>query len=139
MFLNGSLVVFGSSIQKIVYLYVTKVEMSAGVTCAQDMSYVMHIVEALGLKVKRPMGLTMDNKGEVNLANSWSVGGRTHHVNVKQYFLRDLKEDGVIQVNWVSGLENVSNGFTKNLGGPAHRKQVHVFCGTDEYNHDSED
>ena len=105
--------------------------MSAGVTCAQDMLYVMRIVEALGLKVKKPMELTMDNKGAVDLANNWSVGGRTRHVDVKQYFLRDLKEEGVIQVSWVSGLENVSDGFTKNLGGPAHRKQVHVFCGTD--------
>ena len=120
-------------------LSVTEAEMSAGVTCAQDMLYVMRIVEALGLKVKKPMELTMDNKGAVDLANNWSVGGRTRHVDVKQYFLRDLKEEGVIQVSWVSGLENVSDGFTKNLGGPAHRKQVHVFCGTDEYDHGSED
>jgi hypothetical protein len=36
----------------------------------------------MGLKVKLPMILEMDNKGAVDLANNWIIGGRTRHVNV---------------------------------------------------------
>jgi hypothetical protein len=49
-------------------------------------------MEALGLKVELPMVLEMDNKGAVYLANNWSVGGRTRHVDVKSHFLRELKD-----------------------------------------------
>jgi hypothetical protein len=31
----------------------------------------------------------------VDFTHNYSVGGRTRHVEVKQYFLRELKEDGV--------------------------------------------
>ena len=59
-----------SSTQKIVCLSVTEAEMPAGMMCAQDMLYMMRIVESLGLKVKKLMELTMDNKGAVDLANN---------------------------------------------------------------------
>jgi hypothetical protein len=31
------------------------------------------------------MLLTMDNKGTVDLANNWSIGGCTRHVYVQQF------------------------------------------------------
>ena len=58
----------------------------------------MRILNSLGLKVKLPMILEMDNKGAVDLANNWSVGGRTRHVDTRQYFLRQLKEEGILKI-----------------------------------------
>jgi hypothetical protein len=47
------------------------------------MLYMKNILESLGLKVKLPMVLEMDNQGEVYLANNWSIGGtRTRHIDV---------------------------------------------------------
>ncbi len=46
------------------------------------MLYVQHILESMELKVKFLMILEMDNKGAVDLANNWSIGGRTRHVDV---------------------------------------------------------
>jgi hypothetical protein len=54
--------------------------------------YSMRVVESLGLKVKKPMILEIDNKGAVDIPNNWSVGGRTKHINTQFYFLRELKE-----------------------------------------------
>jgi hypothetical protein len=31
------------------------------------------------------------------------VSGRTRHIEVKQYFLRELKEQGIIKIVWRSG------------------------------------
>jgi hypothetical protein len=72
----------------------------------------------IGLKVKLPMKLEINNKGAVDLINSFSVGGRTHHINVKQCFLRELKEVKQLVVNWIPGSENSTDTFTKNLDGP---------------------
>ncbi len=79
---EGAPVMFKSSMQKSVALSVCEAEQTAGVLCAQDMLYVRHILESMGLKVKLLMILEMDNKGAVDLANNWSIGGRTRHVDV---------------------------------------------------------
>jgi hypothetical protein len=39
-------------------------------------------MESIGLKVKKLMILKIDNKGAVDLANNWSIGGRTRHIEI---------------------------------------------------------
>ncbi len=56
------------------------------------------MLESLGLKVKLPMVLEMDNQGAVYLASNWSIGGRTRHIDVRSVFLRELKEAGVLVI-----------------------------------------
>ena len=126
---NGAPVSWRSTTQKHISLSVTESESSAGVTCAQDMLYVKNVLESIGLQVALPMVLEMDNRGAVDLANSWSVGGRTRHVDVRQYFLRELKEAGILNVKWVPGDENDVDLHTKNLGNPAFGKHAAVYTG----------
>ena len=132
MLLKGAHVTFQSSMQKTVALSVTEAELYAAVICAQDMIYVLHVIQSLELKVKLPMVLEVDNQGAVDIANSWSVGGRTRHVDVRQCFLRELKEEGILVVKWIAGSENDSDMFTKNLDGPLFEKFASVYVGKDE-------
>jgi len=108
-------------------------ELVSATSCAQHMLYAMRVLESMGLKVKKPMILWMDNKGALDLSNNWSVSGRTRHVDVRYYFLRELKEAEIILTKWVSSEENCTDLFTKNLGGSPFEKHVEVFCGEDEY------
>jgi hypothetical protein len=85
----------------------------------------------MGLKVKHHMLLEMDNKGAVDLANNWSVGGRTRHVNVQQCFLRELKETKIMDIRWIKGSENDADVFTKNLDGPVFEKCIKTLVGQD--------
>jgi hypothetical protein len=68
--------------ERTVSLFTIKAETYAGVTCVQDMLYMKNELEALGLRVKLPMVLEMDNQGAVYLANNWSIGGRARHIDV---------------------------------------------------------
>ena len=52
---------------------------------AQDMLYVYRLLESIGLSVELPMLLEIDNKGAVDLANNWSMGGRTRHVHPESF------------------------------------------------------
>jgi hypothetical protein len=73
--LEGAPVMFKSSMQKYFPLSVCEAEQTAGVLCAQDMVYVQHILESMGLKVKFPMILEMDKKGAISskqLEYCWS-------------------------------------------------------------------
>jgi len=58
-------------------------ETISGVACVQEMLQVMKILLSLGLLVELPMILEIDNKGAVDMANNWSVGGRTKHMDVR--------------------------------------------------------
>ena len=127
VFLCGSPVAMKSAMQKIVTLSVTEAKFVSGTQCAQTMLYVMHIVQDMQLKVRKPMTLMMDNKGAINLANNYSMGGRTKHMDVHQYFLRYLKEQGMIQTEWIEGENNCSDIFTKNLQGPLFEKHAQNF------------
>ncbi len=69
-------------IEEKVALLSSKAELNAAVLCVQDMMYQSNMLESIGLKVELPMILEMDNKGAVNLVNSFSVGGCTQHINV---------------------------------------------------------
>jgi hypothetical protein len=65
--------------QKSVAISVCEAEQTAGVLCAQDMLYVRHIIESMGLKAKLPMILEMDNKGAVDLVTTPPPPVRRHH------------------------------------------------------------
>jgi len=99
-------VVMESSMQLCVTLSVTEAELLSATT--QHMLYAMHVLESMGLKVKKPMIMWMDNKGALDLFNNWSVSGRARHVDVHYYFLHELKEeelmkeeDKIILTKWV--------------------------------------
>ena len=50
------------------------------------------------------------------------------------FFLREMKEAGIIKTIWIQGNENPVDMYTKNLAGPAFNKFAHTFVGDDNYN-----
>ena len=79
------------------------------------------------------MILEMDNSGAVDIANSWSVGGRMRHVDVRNYFLRELKDQGLLVIKHIAGEKNDADIFTKNVTSAIFNKHVPLYVGTDEY------
>ncbi len=98
VYLEDAPVMHRSETQKTVALSVCKAEMNSAVLCAQDMIYAKHVLESLGHQVETPMVLQMDNKGAVDLIDSFSIGGPTRHIDVQQCFLRELKEEKIMVV-----------------------------------------
>jgi hypothetical protein len=90
-------------------------------------------LESIGLKVKLPMKVMGDNKGVLELMNSQSTGGRTRHIDVRYYFLRDLQAEGLIELIWIAGKTNPADLFTKNLGGVDFERHTATFTGIDKY------
>ena len=86
--------------------------MIAACECTQDMIWIKQIVTCLGLKVKTPMKLYVDNQSVVDLVNKWSVSGHTHHVDVQYWWPRSLKEEGQLIVEWIDTESNTVDFFT---------------------------
>jgi hypothetical protein len=132
-FLCGAPVIQRSTMQRIVALSVTEAELFAAKNNAQDMLYTNRILESLGLQVQLPMILEVDNKGAVDLVNNYSVGGRTRHLETRQYLLRQLKEENIIKVIWTPGELNSSDFYTKNLARTDFEKHTKAYVGDDKY------
>jgi hypothetical protein len=79
------------------------------------------------------MILEVDNKGAVDLVNNYSVGRCTRHVETRQYFLRQLKEQNVVKVIWTPGELNSSDLYTKNLARVDFEKHTKAYVGNDKY------
>jgi hypothetical protein len=114
-------------------LSVTEAELTSGTECAQDMMYEMRVIESIGLQAKKPIKLLIDNKGAVDYSDNWSSSGRMRHECIRISFLRELKEAGLILVEWCQSDNMPADLLTKNLGGAIFKKQTEVFCGKNEY------
>jgi hypothetical protein len=131
-YLNDAPVMYQSATQKHVTLSVTEAELAAVVSLVQGMMYCMRIVTSLGLKVKLPMLCELDNSGARDLLNSWSVGGQTRHVDVKQFYLREMKEEGLVHFKYIPGPENEADIFTKNVEATDLHRHSEKYCGQDK-------
>ena len=79
------------------------------------------------------MLLKIDNSGAVDIANSWSVGGRTRHIDVQNYFLRELKDQSLLVIKHIPGESNDANIFTKNATLEMFNCHITLYMGRDEY------
>jgi hypothetical protein len=129
VYIKGAPVMHRSMTQKTIPLSSWESELNAAVLCVQDMIYGKNLLESVGLKIQLPMVLEMDNKGAVDLINSFSVGGHTHHINFKQCFLGEVKEVKQLIVNWIPGSENSTDMFTKNFDGLLFKKYREMLLG----------
>jgi hypothetical protein len=133
VFLECCPTTFRSATQKFVTLSVTEAEGVSGVMVAQDMLYVYQLLLSIGLSVELPMELEMDNQGAIDIANNWSVGGRTRHVDVRHHFLRELKESNLMVYKYVKGEDNDADIFTKNTTAAIFERHIPMYVGRDEY------
>ena len=99
----------------------------------KTLMYVYHLLESLELKVELPMVLKMDNSGAVDIANSWSVGGRMRHVDARNYFLQELKDQGLLVIKHIPGDSNNVDIFTKNVTSAIFKCHVPLYVGSNEY------
>ena len=133
VFVKDVRISFRSITQKFLMLSVMEAETAAGVMVAQDMLYIYRLLGSLEFKVELPMVLEMENSGTVDIANSWSVGSRMHHVDVSNYFLRRLKDQGLLVIRHIAGELNDADIFTKNVTSAIFDRHVPLYVGQDEY------
>ena len=131
VYLNDAPIAFSSVTQKHVTLSVTEAELATVVTMVQDMMYVYRVITSMGLQADLPMIAEMDNSGARDLANSWSVGGWTRHVDVRMFYLHELKEEGMVVFKYVPGPENEADIFTKNVNAGSLHRHSAKLCGND--------
>jgi hypothetical protein len=87
----------------------------------------------MGIKVKLPIVIIVDNMGAIFMAENVSVSQRTKHIDLRARFINQYVEDGFVKIIFVRTTENLSDGFTKNVSGEIYDKMTESYVGVREY------
>jgi hypothetical protein len=111
---NGA-VSWSSKKQPIVTLSTTEAEFVAATTCACQAIWLRKILEELQFKQIGCTTIFCDNSSTIKLSKNPVLHGRSKHIDVKFYFLRDLCKDGTIDLVYCKSEDQIADIFTKAL------------------------
>ena len=115
VYLMGVPISWKSKGQKSVSLSSTEAEYVAVSEVCMEIIYIKQVLEFLGVKVKKPISVHVDNVGAIYLATNSTTSSRTRHIDTRYHFVREYVEDGVVEIVFVRSTENTADMFTKNV------------------------
>jgi hypothetical protein len=93
----------------------TEAEYYASSEAAKELLFIYNLIESMEIKLQMPITLLVDNTGAINLANNYSTGPRTKHIDIRTHFVRDLIVNEILKILFVKSENNDADIFTKNV------------------------
>ena len=112
---NGCVVSWRSRGQRSVTLSSSEAEYVAASETVTEMLYIKQILEGMGETVSLPMKVRMDNVGAIYMVKNQAPGQRTKHVDIRFSYVKELVENGSLEVEFVRSESNLADVFTKNV------------------------
>nr|KYP34842.1 Retrovirus-related Pol polyprotein from transposon TNT 1-94 [Cajanus cajan] len=113
--LGTGVVSWFSKNQPIVTLSSTEAKFVATISCACQAIWLRRILEELKFQQHGTTRIFCDNNLAIKLSKNLVLYGRSKHIDVKIYFLGDLRNDGAIKLIYCWSEDQVSDIFTKAL------------------------
>ena len=101
---------------KSVTLSSTEAEFVALSEAVKEIKFIYQVLCSMGIKVKLPIIVHVDNIGAIFMSNTVAVSQRTKHIDIRTRFINEFVEEEFIKIIFVRTKENISDIFTKNLG-----------------------
>ena len=134
IFLMGSPIMWRSRAQRSVSLSSTEAEYYALSEAAKEVKFVAQVLITMGLEVKLPIVVRVDNVGAIFMSENANASSRTRHADIRYRFVTSFIEDKFIKVVFVKSHENVSDGFTKNVNAEIYEEhKKHYLAERKEY------
>ena len=132
IFLLGVPICWKSKSQKGVTLSSSEAEFVALSEAVREIKFVIQVLRSIGVTVKLPVTVYVDNVGAIFMAENVTTSQRTKHVDVRYHFVREFVVDGIIRIKFVMSAKNKADGFTKNVGGVVYEEHHGDFVATKE-------
>ena len=116
LFLLGVPIVWKSKAQKSVTLSSAEAEFVAMSEAVKEILFVVNLLESMGVKVKKPVIVKVDNQGAIFMAENVNTSQRTKHADTRAKFVTQFV-GSVIKIVFVSTVDNRADVFTKNVDG----------------------
>ena len=122
IFLAGAAISFVSRRQHCITMSSCEAELVALADCAIELIFIKEVLEFIGNKFDGPIKCYTDNKAAFDLCHRFNSAQNSRHIDRKQFKMRELRGQGVVQVLKVHTDDNPADLFTKVLKGPAFIK-----------------
>ena len=96
----------------------TEAEYIAITDLCTEVLFIKMLLETIGLRIYA------DNVGALFLAENAGTSQRTKHIDIRYHFIRDLIENGTIQINFIKTTENDADIYTKNVSSELFNKHI---------------
>jgi hypothetical protein len=110
----GAPIAWKSKSGKSVTLSSAKAEYFALSEVAKEVIFVKQVVDLMGYKISFPIMIKVDSVGAIYLANNYMTNQHTKHIDIRQHFVREFIEDGILKAVFVKSEDNDADIFTKN-------------------------
>ncbi|KIL57633.1 hypothetical protein M378DRAFT_16140, partial [Amanita muscaria Koide BX008] len=98
--LSGAAISWSSKKQSTVSLSSTEAEYIAAARGTQEATWIQTFLSEIGLPLKKPITLYVDNQSAIKLIQNPVAHDRTKHIDVKYHFIRDAQDKGLIKVEY---------------------------------------
>jgi hypothetical protein len=120
MFLNGTVILCKSKLQKLLALSSSEAESYAMSEAAKDIKFVAMVPQSLGIDLELPIKLYCNNVGAIFMTENATATARTKHVGARYHY--EFVIDGLIKVIFVRSADNISDMFAKNVFSELYQK-----------------
>ena len=110
----GCVVSWKSTLQNIVALSTTKVEYVAAAEATKEALWLKGLVSELGMNQKS-VTVFCDSQSALCLTKNQGFHERTKHIDVRFHFIRDIAEQGLVNVSKISTKDNPADMLTKPI------------------------
>jgi hypothetical protein len=129
IYLMGVPICWKSKGMKSVTLSSSEAEYVALAEAAKEVKFVYQVLLSMGMKIKLPIIVRVDNVGAIFMAENVAVSQRTKHIDVKYRFVQEFVLDGFLRIIFVRTEDNHADIFTKNVSGDLHEKHCQYLIG----------
>lgn len=121
VFLHGGPVAFAAKRLKVVAHSSAEAEYAAASYASKEVAFVRNVCIELGLDLRGPMCLGVDNTAAITIAQNRGVTARTKHFTDAIHYIRHMIDHLIVRVRYVSTRHQLADGFTKPLAKPQFR------------------
>ena len=125
----GALVYYKTKYQTTISHSTTEAEFTAACDAAKAILYLRTILDQMGLDQNKATILFEDNEGALQMANAQQPTRRTRHMDIKHFAIQDWIEHDLIALHRIETTNNISDGFTKQLGRSLFHKHRDTLMG----------
>lgn len=112
--LYGTAISWKSSLQSVVALSITEAEYIAMTEAVKEAVWLQGIIQELGFPQEK-MTIYCDNQSVIHLTKHQMFHECSKHIDVKLHFVRNIIEEGTVEVKKISTEDNPADVFTKAL------------------------
>lgn len=115
---------WSSKKQPIVALSTTEAEYIAAAHAGCHLVWLEEILKYLKQKQEADPTLFCDNTSTISVTKNPVLHGKTKHIRIRYHFLRELVNDGIINIKYCKSEEQAADIFTKPVSGEVFKKQI---------------